>query len=180
MIGLGLGSCQADRPSQSMYRFWHGPVVGLTVSHVWSSYATCLFIEFGHLTPGATYTSRTGDVREFESKGLWSITSMESWPAWWLRQNGRVMASFEDCRPRRTYALRLLIGRRLNSLQIDQVSKSTRLTFSLGLVLETKTDIPRLSKRPHWLIRGPDQRENDGWLHIDLRAFHGAPGSLAK
>jgi hypothetical protein len=52
-----------------MYRFWHGPVIGLAVSHVWSSFATCLFMEFGHLTPGGTYTNLKGDVRKFEPRG---------------------------------------------------------------------------------------------------------------
>jgi hypothetical protein len=153
-----------------MHRFWQGPVVGLTVSHIWSSYATCLFIEFGSLTPGGTYSNLKGEIRQFEPKGEWSITSMNSWPAWWLRQNGKVIGSWEDHRLLRVRALRLLIGRRLDALTIDQHSKSTRLTFSLGLELETKMEIQRLRHEPHWLMRGPDQG-NDGWPHIVLRPW---------
>jgi hypothetical protein len=170
MIGLGLGSCQADLPSNLMYRFWHAPIVGLTVSHIWSSFATCLFMEFGHLTPGETYTDRSGEVRQRQPEGEWSITSMERWPAWWLRQNGRVIASFEECRPLRSHALRLLVGRRLNALEIDQASKSTRLTFSLGLQLETKTVIQRLHDKAHWMTRGPQQGIG-GWSDVALRPW---------
>jgi hypothetical protein len=180
MIGLGLGSCQADPPSSGMYQFWHGPVVGLKVSHVWSSYATCLFLEFGVLTRGETYTSLRGNVREFEPSGVWSITSMNSWPAWWLRRNRQVIASCEEWKPLRSHALRLLIGRRLNSLEIDQASKSTRLRFSLGFELETKTDIQRLRHEPHWLMRGPGQG-TDNWPHIELGGLGMIHrGSLAK
>src|SRR5580698_4391521 len=108
-----------------MYIFWNGPIVGLTVSHLWSSYATCLFIEFGSLTPGDTYTDLKGKIRRLEPRGEWSITSMNSWPAWWLRQDGKVIGSWEDYRPLRMRALRLLVGRRLDPLEIDQASKST-------------------------------------------------------
>jgi len=168
MIGLGLGSCQASLRHAPKYTFWHGPVIGQRVSHVWSSFATCIFLEFGSLTPGDTYTNRKGQVRQFQPAGEWSMTSMESWSAWRLRRNGTTVASWEDCRPRRTQALHLLIGRRLHLLQIDQSSKSTRLTFSLGLQLETKTDIPELRREPHWLMRGPDQRNEDSWHYIPL------------
>jgi hypothetical protein len=51
--------------------------VGLTVGHIWSSYATCLFLQFGHLTPHGTYTDLRGNDREFQPKGVWSITSMK-------------------------------------------------------------------------------------------------------
>jgi hypothetical protein len=154
----------------SMYRSWHGPIVGLNVSHVWSSYATCLFLEFECLTPGGTYMSLRGEMRQFEPSGTWSMTSMENWPAWWIRQNGRPIGSWVESRPLRARALRLLVGRRLNALEIDQRSKSTRLTFSLGLVLETKTDIQRLRTTPHWLLRGPAQGA-DHWPHIALRSW---------
>src|SRR5580704_3868546 len=121
-----------------MYKFWHGPIIGLNVSHVWASYATCLFFDFGELTPAGTYTNRKGEVQELNPRGRWTITSMDSWPGWSLRQNGRPITSWEECRPHRLRALRLLIGRRLNTFAIDQHSKSTRLTFSLGLELETR------------------------------------------
>jgi hypothetical protein len=150
------------------------------VSHIWLSYATCLFIEFGHLTPGGTYSNLQGNVRECQPKGEWSITSMHSWPAWKLRQNGRVIASWTQYGPPRLRALRLLIGRRLKSLEIDPASKSTRLAFSLGLELETKTDIHRLRREPHWLMRGP-QHGSDNWPHIALGPWSQAPrDSLAE
>jgi len=153
-----------------MYQSWRGPIVGFTVSHIWSSYATCLSLEFGPLTPGDWFTDRKGNVRQFEPKGVWSITSMESWPAWWLRQNGRVVGSWELSRPRRLHALRLLIGRRLNTFEVDQHSRSTRITFSPGLQLETKTDLRRLRNMAHWLLRGPEYR-NDDWSHVALRPW---------
>src|SRR5579859_4529380 len=59
------------------YRFWCGPIIGFNVTHVWASYATCLFFEFGKLTPGEKYTDRRGQVQTFEPKGVWSITSMD-------------------------------------------------------------------------------------------------------
>ena len=150
-----------------MYRFWHGPIIGLTLSHLWSSFASCLFLEFGRLTPGDTYADRKGNIRQRQPDGEWSIASMEAWPAWWLRQNGKLIGSWVDCRPVRLRALRRLIGRRLNAFQIDQSTKSTRLSFSLGLELETRTDISRLRNKPHWLLRGPAQGETD-WPPIVL------------
>jgi len=150
-----------------MYRFWRGPIIGLNVSHVWASFAPCIFLEFGELTSEGTYTDRQGQVQEFEPRGVWSITSMDSWPDWRLRQNGRLIVSCEECRPRRLRALRLLLGRRLNALEIDGRSKSTRLTFSLGLALETRTVIRRLRRAPHWMLRGPSQGDDD-WPCIEL------------
>jgi|SRR5271170_3658026 len=160
-----------------MYRFWNGPIVGLSVSHIWSSYATCLFMEFGSLTPGGTYADLKGNIRAFEPRGEWFISSMKSWPAWWLRQNGKVMASWRDSRPLRVHALRLLVGRRLDSVEIDPSSRSTRLGFSLGLRLETKTDIQRLRHEPHWLMRGPLQGSDD-WPDIVLRPWRETPDSV--
>jgi hypothetical protein len=29
------------------YRFWRGPILGQSASHVWTSFAWCLFFEFG-------------------------------------------------------------------------------------------------------------------------------------
>jgi hypothetical protein len=162
-----------------MYKFWHGPFVGLTVSHVWSSFSTCLFLEFGRLTPGNAYTDRRGQARGYQPKGEWSITSMDSWPAWWLRQRGKVIVSYEEHRPLRLRALRLLIGRRLHTLAIDQPSKATRLTFSLGLELETKTDIQRLGNEPHWRMRGPSEVSNS-WPHIALGPGVARPNRLCK
>lgn len=152
-----------------MYRFWHGPVVGLSVSHVWSSFAPCLFLDFGSLTPGGTFTDLKGNVRQHQPHGEWELTSMDAWPAWWLRQNGRVIASWVDCRRARRHALRLLIGRCLNALEIDPSSKSTRLRFSLGLELETKTD-PALRKKAHWLMCRSDQRKGD-WPSVVLQPW---------
>ncbi len=152
-----------------MYTPWHGPVIGLNVSHVWASYSTCLFLEFGELTPIEDMTDRNGKIHQFEPTGIWSMTSMESWPAWWLRQDGRPVGSWLDEPPLRLRALRLLVGRRLNALAIDRRTNSTRLTFSLGMELETRTDIARLAREPHWLLRGPTQGADD-WPHIVLRS----------
>lgn len=176
ILAISLYKCQNIHLSILMYRFWFGPIVGLTVSHVWSSFASCIFIEFGRLTPGDAYTNRKGEVRRYQPNGEWSITSMESWPAWWLRLNGRVIASWLDSRPVRVRALRLLVGRRLQSWEIDRRSKSTRLTFSLGFELETKTDIHRLRDKPQWLVR-TKVPSNDGthapWTAPGIRILIG-------
>jgi len=52
-----------------MYRNWRGPIVGQRVTVAWSSYATCLFFEFGRLTPGDWYTDRKGSRRQFRPTG---------------------------------------------------------------------------------------------------------------
>src|SRR5579871_2932956 len=124
-----------------MFRFWRGPIAGQTVSDVWSSRAWCLFFEFGRLTPGETYVDRKGVQRQFSPIGEWSMTSMDSWPAWTLSRRRRVLASSDAHRRVRNRGLRLLVGRRLNTVEIDKRTKSTRLTFSGGIVLETRTTL---------------------------------------
>lgn len=153
-----------------MYRFWKGPVIGRVVSDAWSSYGGRLFFEFGRLTPGDFYLDRKGIRKQFSPSGEWSITSMDSWPAWTLYSQKRVVATSECCRNRRESSLRLLIGRRLCSFEIDPRSLSTRLKFSLGLSLETQTNLPRLRAVPHWLIRGPRHSEND-WPTVILNSW---------
>lgn len=49
-----------------MYRHWYGPLLGQTVSHIWSSYARCLFIEFGKLTEGEWFVDRKGQRRQYQ------------------------------------------------------------------------------------------------------------------
>ena len=78
---------------------------------------------------------------------------MKSWPEWTLRIGGRVLATSEDRESARGLALQRLIGRRLQSLEISESTRATRLTFSLGVVLETTTTIPRLRHVPHWLLK---------------------------
>src|SRR5580658_576596 len=95
------------------------------------------------------------------------VRAMDSWPGWRLWQHGRLIARCDEGRPRRLRALRLLLDRRLNALEIDERSKSTRLTFSLGLALETRTDIRRLRRVPHWMLRGSSQGDDD-WPSIEL------------
>ena len=154
--------------TSSMFRFWRGFIVGQTVSHVWSSYAWCLFFEFGSLTPGENYVDRKGASRQFSPGGEWSLTTMDSWPSWTLFRNQRVLASSDAHRRVRDPALDLLVVRRLNMFGIDKLSKSTRLTFSCGMVLETRTTLSKMHGQPHWLLRGP-QEGNDDWPPVVLK-----------
>jgi hypothetical protein len=109
-----------DPKGGERFRFWRGTIVGQTVSHVWSSYAWCLFFEFGPLTPGEYFVDRRGGQRQFQPEGEWSITTMESWPSWTLSKQGVLLASSDDRSSVRDHALRRLIGRRLKSLEIDE------------------------------------------------------------
>jgi hypothetical protein len=153
-----------------MYRFWRGPILGPTVSHAWSSYATCLFLEFSRLEEGEKFTDQRGWIRRYQPSGEWTITSMERWPAWKILLSGRALASWTSCRRARLRALRLLVGRRLITVEIDPASNATRLTFTKGVGLETKTDLQRLRREPHWLMRGPTT-DPDNWPSIVLKPW---------
>lgn len=145
-----------------IYRHWYGPLLGQTVSHVWFSYAWCLFFEFGQLAEGAWYTNLRGEPKQYEPSGEWSLTSMQSWPEWTLRIGKRVVATSEDREVVRRAALHRLISRRLQALEISEATRATRLTFSLGLVLETTTTIPSLRHVPRWLLHERAEEE-ESW-----------------
>jgi hypothetical protein len=153
-----------------MYRFWHGPIIGKKVGKAWSSFRWCLFLEFGTLTPGDFYVDRKGTQRQYRPKGEWSITSMDSWPSWDLFHRHRLIASSLSHHAIRQRAFRLLAGRRLPSLEVDQRSKSTRLHFSFGFELETRTCLPQKRNVRHWLLQGP-QHGADDWPHIALKPW---------
>ena len=136
-----------------MFHFWHGPIVGQTVSHVWHSFAWCIFMEFGRLTPGEWHVDRKGVRRQYQPRGEWTITSMDSWPTWKLFQKNRELASSDTRCRGRDRALRCLIGRRVSAIEIDKRSRATRLRFSQGFVLETQTTLPSMRREHHWLIR---------------------------
>ena len=88
---------------------------------------------------------------------------MDSWPSWWLRQNCALIASCDHCRPARVHALKLLVGRRLNSLEIDPSSNSTRLEVLAWLGVRDRDGNPTGFAKSHIrLMRGPAHSENLG------------------
>jgi len=151
-----------------MFRFWRGPIVGQKVSHIWSSYAWCLFLEFGQLTRGEPYVNRKGQPRPAQWKGEWAITSMESWPEWTLSVSGRSLVGSDASRVERDRTLRMLVGRRLVAVEIEPQVRSTNLHFSQGIVLATTSGEHNLRRRPHWMLRGPDSA-SDYWPPIELK-----------
>ena len=150
-----------------MFHFWHGPVLGKTVSHVWHSFAWCIYIEFGRLTPGEWHVDRNGVRHQDQPDGEWTITSMDSWPTWKLFQKNRELASSDTRGRLQDRALRRLIGRRVAAIEIDKHSRATRLRFSQGFVLETPTTLPSMRGEHHWLIRGP-KCVSDDWRPVVL------------
>lgn len=147
-----------------MYIQWRGPIVGRSVSHIWSSFGWCLFLEFGQLSEGEV--SSNGELGN--PKGEWTLTTMESWPIWTIQVGGRVQATSENSRNVRERALRSLIGHRLRSLEIDTASPSTRLTFSMGLMLTTERSA-RQHCQAHWLLRCP---EGGDWPFVFPKGTH--------
>lgn len=133
--------------------YWNGPIVGQSVSHAWQGYAAVLFLEFGKLSP-AEYTLRDG--RPGEPHGEFGLTTMNGWAAWKLFLHGQKITTSDAMYGHINRFIKRLIGRRLQTFAIDAASKSTRLTFSNGLVLMTSTlaEPPRLP--PHWLLRLPN------------------------
>jgi len=154
-----------------MFRFWHGPIVGLRLSHVWEGYAARIFLEFGKLSPSG-HTRRDGSLGN--PRGEFKLTNMHSYSGWELSLAGKSLATSEGRWPIRERVLkRLLIGRRLQSVAIEARTRSTRLTFTHGLVLSTENlphcydHEPHWFHEPHWLLRLPNSGSND-WPHVVL------------
>ena len=125
-------------------------MVGLTVSQVWQGYAARLFLSFGNLTP-TTYARRNGTPGR--PRGEFELTNVDSLSNWTILLNGQVLATSESRARTRENRLRRLVGRRLLSVQIDEGTRSTLLTFTKGLVLRTETMRNCRERRPHWLLR---------------------------
>jgi len=136
-------------PSFVAPKFWRGPVLGRSVSFISPSHTSALFLEFGKLT------NHEG-VQGYPN-GEYVLSSFATFPAWTLRGNGGVLSASTDRQTVRDRALRRLIGRRLKTVAIDEASSATRLTFSLGLVLETETTCPGRRGKPHWLLKSVEQ-----------------------
>lgn len=102
---------------------------------------------------------------------------MKSWPQWRSRIGKRVVATSEDREAIRRAALCRLISRRLQAVEISEATRATRLTFSLGLVLETTTTIPSLRRVPHWLLheRAEEEESWDGVM-LGTSGRTGRPG----
>lgn len=148
-----------------MYRHWHGPLVGFTVSQLWQGCAARLFISFGKLTP-ADYVLPDGS--RGAPRGEFELTNMDSYSDWELSLNGGLIATADSYYQLRSRSLLKLCGRRLQTLEIDVVSRSTRLTFSRNLVLNTFTYPWSADRHDHWLLRLPT-RGDDHWPSIVLR-----------
>src|ERR1700694_3988693 len=131
--------------------YWNGPIVGQSVSHAWQGYAGVLFFEFGKLSP-AEYTLRDGSPGQ--PSGEFTLTTMESFAAWKLLMHGKeITTTTSDAQFRHSARfIKRLIGRRLQTFAIDAASLSTRLNFSNGLVLTTRTLYEPLQPPPHSLL----------------------------
>jgi hypothetical protein len=145
----------------NMFRYWHGPVVGESVTHIWQGFASVLFIEFGALRP-AGYVRRDGTAGE--QRGEIELTTMNSYAAWELLLNGKHIMDAEAKWQHRDRALKRLIGRRLRMFEIDAASLSTRLSFGCGLMLRTRTLRQQLHPPPHWRMR----LGSDDWPSVIL------------
>lgn len=145
---------------------WNGAIVGQSVSHAWQGYAGVLFFEFGKLSP-AEYTLRDGSPGQ--PSGEFTLTTMDSFAAWKLLLHGKqITTTTSDALFRHSARhIKRLIGRRLQTFAIDATSQSTRLTFSSGLVLITKTFGELLHRSPHWLLRLPNSSP-DAWPPVIL------------
>src|SRR5579859_928284 len=98
-----------------MFRYWHGPVVGLRLTHIWEGYAARIFLQFGELLP-----ARRPDGSPGEPKGEFGLMNAMSWSGWQLSRGSTRLVNSDSAWPSRERVLkRLLIGRRLRSLEID-------------------------------------------------------------
>jgi hypothetical protein len=151
----------------SSYRMWGGPVVGQQVSHAWAGYGSAIFFEFGNLSP-SDVVRRDGTLGN--PSGEWTLSNMGAMPMWRLSLRGMVLADTDGLYRPQVSAIRLLIGRRLLSVEIEAVTRSTRLRFTHGFVLTTKTPWQRVWKWPHWVLR-----RSDGWCEVALRGTTTTP-----
>jgi hypothetical protein len=154
-----------------IYRYWRGPVVGENVAHVWYSYASVVFLEFGQLSVGKRLPNgRTGNPR-----GDYGLGTQFSWPLWTLSVAGRVRATSDHAPSIRDAALRLLVGRKLQSLEISIDGQATRLRFSTGVTLTTTTQMRVLRSEPHWYLSQPDLANVNRGSHVVLRSHTANP-----
>jgi len=126
--------------------------VGRTVSHAWQGYAARIFLLFGKLKP-SDYVHPHG--RPGQPTSEFKLTNMCSLSDWELSLSGRLIATSSSVGQLRERCLGLLIGRRLQAMEIEELSRSTRLSFTHGLVLRTETMPDCGERRPHWLLRTP-------------------------
>lgn len=152
-----------DVRSYLAQRYWLGPAAGQVVTQVSQGYASCLFPSFGRLTP-ADYTLPNGVLGR--PHGEYELTTMGSLPAWTFTLKGRILATSESYYWLRESLLQRLLGRRLLSVQIDERSRSTVLTFTRALVLTTQSR--GRDRRPHWLLR----LSNESWPQVILNGTH--------
>jgi len=125
-------------------------VVGLPVTQVWQGYAARVFLSFGKFTPSAD-KRRSG--APFRPHGEFELTNMDSLSDWALTLKKRILATSQSHYRIRESLPRHLLGRRLLSMQLDEGSRSTILTFTRELVLTTQTMPNCRERRPHWLLR---------------------------
>jgi hypothetical protein len=125
-------------------------VNGLIVTQVRQGYAGRLFLSFGRLAPSDD-TLPNGRPGRFY--GEFELTNMDSLTDWTLTLRARDLVTSESHYQLRENRLQRVLGRRLLSLQIDESSRSTVLTFTRELVLTTRLYPNCPERRPHWLLR---------------------------
>ena len=154
-----------------IYRYWRGPLAGASVSHVWSSYASVVFLEFGQLSAGEPLPRGTLG----QPRGEYCISTMQSWPHWQLSVEERIAATSDSKGAVRTAGLGLLVGRRLKTFEISVDGQSTRLRFTLGVTVRTTTEMHELRWEPHWHLFGPDRANSKEGLSVVLRGHAANP-----
>lgn len=149
------------RGSIVAFRYWRGPVVGMTCTQVWQGYAARIFLSFGSLTP-AEYTLPSG--LPGRSTGEFELTNMQSFSDWTLTIGKKVLATGESRYRVRDKKLQRLLGRRLLTVQIDEMTRCTILGFSNDVTIRTNPMNRCREPRPHWLL-GPSENR---WLPMIL------------
>jgi hypothetical protein len=108
--------------------------------------------------------------------GELELTNMDSLSDWTLMLKDRILATSESRGSVRESRLQRLLGRRLLSVQIDELDRSTILRFSRELVLKTTPMNNCAERRPHWLLR----LSKDNWPPVILNGtssrWHGKSG----
>ena len=96
--------------------------------------------------------------------GELELTNMKSLSDWTLTLKGRILATSESRGRVRESSLRRLVGRRLLSIQIDELERSAILRFSGELVVKTTRMNKYAERRPHCLLR----LSEDNWPSVIL------------
>lgn len=165
-------ACCAVAKVRVMLRDWYGPAIGQRTTHAWEGYAARIFLEFGTLHPSKTVRR---DGTRGNPKGDFTLTNMDSSSGWRLALNGHDVSASRMHWRLRERRLRTLIGRRLQRLEVDAGSRSTRLTFAHGLQLTTWSYSG--CREPHWLLCSKNDGSTD-WKFVRLPGTESAWGEV--